>query len=280
VAHGKKRSQRPPNRQSGGNSGLKASTTTGPTPWWKRLSAGLVTVICAPIIVGVAVAIIVQNLPSQADNQGTSSVPTVNFDLGTNLCAQLHMDVQCVLSDTGSNSYMSRKPATNLDGVPTCATNPSGFLNWARTNAVGGSNALVLNIASLGQAVVEVENLRISLIKREPPLRTLQIDCAGGRGPSNYIYSTVLLDENPPQVSYSCGNEPCPVPNITVQPRGTAQFHILAYSYHWLTEWNARIDLIVNGKLVTIDLGDYVSTPIPAYGYVPDCQPSDYQWKC
>lgn len=139
---------------------------------------------------------------------------------------------------------------------------------------------MVLNIASLGHAIVEVENLRVSLIKREPPLRTLEIDCAGGRGPSNYIYSTVLLDGNPPKVSYWCGNDPCPVPNVTVQPGGTAQFHILAYSYHWLTKWNARIDLIVNGRLVTIDLGDYVSTAIPGYGYFPGCEPSGNLWKC
>jgi hypothetical protein len=280
MARGKKRSQRPPNRQHGGNAGLRASTTTSPIPWWKRLSVGLVTLVCAPIIVGVAVTIIVQNLPSRGDSQSTPSAPTVTFDLGANLCAQLHMDIQCVLSDTGSNSYMARKPAINLDGVPTCDTNLSGFLKWTQVNAVGGSNALVLNIASLGHAIVEIENLRISLIKREPPLHTLEIDCAGGAGPSNYVYATVLLDGNPPEVSYWCGNAPCPVPNVTVQPGGNAQFHILAYSYHWLTEWTARIDLIVNGRLDTIDLGNYISTPIPAYGSVADCEPSDHQWKC
>jgi len=277
----KKRSQPPPKRQPGDNAGLRTSTTTGPTPWWKRISVGLVTLVCVPIIVGVAVPIIVQKLPSHPDNQGTSSVPTpaVNFDLGANLCAHLHMDIQCVLSDTGSNSYMSRKSTTKLDGVPNCSANLSGFLKWARVNAVGGSNALVLNIASLGHAIVEIENLRISLIKREPPLRTVQMDCAGGAGPSNYVYAIVLLDGNPPKVSYECGGDPCPVPNVTVQPGGNAQFHILAYGSRWLTEWNARLNLIVNGRLVTIDLGDYISTPTD-FGGVPDCEPSGSRWAC
>jgi hypothetical protein len=278
----KKRSQPPPKRQPGDNAGLRTSTTTGPTPWWKRLSVGLVTLVCVPIIVGVTVPIIVQKLPPHADNQGTSSVPTptVNFDLGTNLCAQLHMDIQCVLSDTGSNSYMSRKSAIKINSVPNCATNPEGFLKWARVNAVGNDNALVLNIASLGHAIVEIENLRISLIKREPPLRTVQMDCAGGAGPNNYVYAIVLLDGNPPKVSYECGGDPCSVPNVTVQPGGNAQFHILAYSNHWLTEWRARINLIVNGRLVTIDLGDYICTPIPVAGKFPDCEPSGSQWAC
>jgi hypothetical protein len=193
------------------------------------------------------------------------------------------MNIQCVLSDIGSNSYMSRKTAVNLRNVPTCGKSVPDFLKWTRANAVGESNRLVLNIASLGHATVEIENLRISVIKRELPLHTTQIDCGGGKdtGPSNYIYATALLDGNPPHVSYDCGANKCPVPNVTIQPGKNAQFYILAYGSKWLTEWAAAIDLIVDGRLVTINLGNYVSTPMPSFGSVPDCQQTNVnQWKC
>lgn len=104
---------------------------------------------------------------------------------------------------------------------------------------------------------MEVEDLRVSVLKRQPTPRTTQIDCASGEGggPSNYIYATVILDHNPPSVSYYCGSNPCPVPNVTIEPGGSAQIHINAYGNHSLTEWVARIDLIINGKLETLNLG-------------------------
>jgi hypothetical protein len=279
----KKRPPRSPNRQGNGKTRSSVSATTSQNPWWKRFSAGLVTLLCAPIIVGVAVAIITQELSSNAGHDATPSTPSVSFNLGTNLCVRLHMNIQCVLSDLGANSYMSRKPAVDLRGVPTCGKSVPGFLKWARTNAVGESNRLVLNIASLGHATVEIENLRVSVIERELPLHTTQIECGGGKGtgPSNYIYATALLDGNPPHVSYDCGANPCPVPNVTIQSGGNAQFYILAYGFKRLTEWAAAVDLIVDGRLVTINLGNYVSTPMPSYGSVPDCQPTNVdQWKC
>jgi hypothetical protein len=279
----KKRPRRSPDRRSDSKARSRVSATASQNPWWKRFSAGLATLVCAPIIAGVVIFIITQAISPNGGDNATSSAPSASFNLGTNLCAQLRINIQCVLSDIGANSYMSRKPAVNLQNVPTCAESVPGFLKWARANAVGESNRLVLNIASLGHATVEIENLRVSVIKRELPLHTTQIDCGGGKGtgPSNYIYATALLDGNPPQVSYDCGANPCPVPNVTIQPGGNAQFYILAYGSKRLTEWAGAIDLIVNGRLVTINLGNYVSTPMPSYGSVPDCQPTNVnQWEC
>lgn len=279
----KKRPRHPPNRQGTSEARPSVSDTPSQNPWWKRFSAGLITLVLAPIIAGVAVVIITQELSSNMGGNATPSAPSVSFNLGTNLCAQLHINVQCVLSDIGANSYMSRKPIVNLRDVPACTKSVPNFLKWTRANAIGESNRLVLNIASLGHATVEIENLRVSVIGRELPLHTTQIDCGGGAGtgPSNYVYATALLDGNPPHVSYDCGANPCPVPNVTIQPGGNAQFYILAYGSKWLTEWAAAIDLIVNGRLVTVNLGNYVSTPMPSYGSVPDCYPTNAnQWKC
>jgi hypothetical protein len=218
--------------------------------------------------------------PSNSNGQSSFNEPAGAPFLGTNLCARLQVDIQCILSDIGSNSYMSRDPISNLNGVPTCGTDMTEFLKWAKVHAIGTANSLVLIINSLGHAVVDVENLRVSLVLRTPPPRTLEIDCAGGgEGPSNYVYSIVHLDSNPPSVTYYCEDSPCSVPNVVVNPGGNAQFYISAYSYRWLTEWAARIDLIVNGELVTINLGSYVTTTAPTG--VRDCESTGGpRWVC
>jgi hypothetical protein len=259
-----------------------AKNKNEPVHWWQRISVWVVTLICIPILTGVAVSIISSHVTPSSNASTVSSVPKVNLGLGTNLCARLAVDIQCVLSDIGSNSYMTRQSVGNLVGVPTCADNLPGFMRWAHSYAIAINDALVLSIASPGKATVEIENLRASVIERQPPLRTTQVDCAGGEeAPSDYIYSTVLLDGNPPSVSYHCGTTPCPAPDVTIQPGGSAQLHITAYGYHSLTEWAARVDLIVNGKLITVNLGDYLATPLPSWSSVPDCQTgANGKWQC
>jgi hypothetical protein len=280
VSRKNKRTQHPPSNQHAGRKQPGAASVANSAPWWKRFSAGLVTLVCAPILVGVVAPVIISELPSSSNGQSSFNEPAGAPFLGTNLCARLRVDIQCTLSDIGSNSYMSREPITNLNDVPTCGTDMPGFLKWAKVHAIGTANSLVLNINSLGHAVVEIENLRVSLVQRKPPPRTLEIDCAGGgEGSSNYVYSIVHLDSNPPSVRYYCGENTCPVPNITVNPGGNAQFYIGAYSYRWLTEWAARIDLIVNGELMTINLGSYVTTPAPTG--VRDCESTGGpRWVC
>jgi hypothetical protein len=59
----KKRSRRSPDRQGNSKERLSVTATASQTPWWKRFSAGLVTLVCAPIIAGVAIAIITQEFP-------------------------------------------------------------------------------------------------------------------------------------------------------------------------------------------------------------------------
>lgn len=216
----------------------------------------IITLICAPIVTGVVVSIITSPVASSGGTD-KPSIPRVNFDAGVNLCAKFNLAVQCVLSSIGSDSYMTREPTDNLNGVPTCGGNLPGFMRWASSHAIPNADGLVLSVASRGRASVEVEDLRVSVLKRQPTPRTTQIDCASGEGggPSNYIYATVILDHNPPSVSYYCGSNPCPVPNVTIEPGGSAQIHINAYGNHSLTEWVARIDLIINGKLETLNLG-------------------------
>jgi hypothetical protein len=251
-----------------------------PTPWWKRFGVGIITLILAPILVGVAINLASRGLPSQSGTYIPRMTPN-SFDQGTNLCRQVHADVRCVLTDIGSNTYMTRKPMLRLDNVPTCASNLVGFQKWAQVNAIEVANNLVLNVASNGRAVVEIENLRISIVRRAPKLRTLQIECAGGKeGPTNYVYATVNLNGDLPKVAYYCEGNACPAPNVTIRPGGIAQFHISAYSSRALVEWRGRVDLIVNGRLVSIDLGKYISTP-DIFSNVPECQSgSGEKWRC
>ena len=192
----------------------------------------------------------------------------------------LKVAIRCTVADIGSNSYMTKTPMTALAGVPSCAGNLVGFLRWAKVNAVGISNSIIVNITVSAKAVVGVEDLRISTVRRANPLRTTRIDCAGGQGDdSNFIYAAVNLDDNPPTVHYICNNRACQVPNVTLGQGGNVQIHISAYSAKNLVLWQGRIDLLVNGRLITLDLGKYVTTP-ENYKGILGCEPHIGGWSC
>jgi hypothetical protein len=181
------------------------------------------------------------------------------------------------LNVVSANSFMTLKRMKNLEGVPSCSNNIPGFLKWADTHALGAANVLILNVTSDSRAPVDVENLRVSIIRRSRMLRTTRINCAGGA--TGYIYSSINLDTDPPKVGYYCNNRRCPAPNVILQKGDSVELHIVAGGVKWLTHWRGQIDLLVSGRLITLNLGNYVSAPYLTTGGVT-CDPSGSHWSC
>jgi hypothetical protein len=262
----KKRSKIPPSPRRDHPPSDKPSAKR---PWWKHFGIWAATVILAPVIVG----LVLQHTGTHKASSIAASLPDFKHDL----CTDLKVGIQCNLTDLGADSYMSREPMVSLQGVPSCAADISGFRKWAEANAVGATNELVLNITSVTPVEVEIEDLQVAVVDRGPPFYTTRIDCAGGS--ISYMYSMVNLDTNPPSVKYYCNDQRCPVPNAILQEGQSLEFRISAGSRRGLTEWRGRIDLIVNGRFITLDLGTHVSAPLVRTGVVR-CEPSGNQWSC
>jgi hypothetical protein len=261
-----------------------APTPSTQKPWWKRFGLSLATLVFAPIVVGVAIWAVTQVLgptlkPNSQSSSGSQTAHRGPEVLSSqhNLCARFKVAVHCTLNVVSSNSFMTLKAATNLKGVPTCSNNLTGFFKWADTHALPVTDILILNITSDSHALVEIEDLRVSIVTRSRPLRTTRIDCAGGA--EDYLYSSIDLDRNPPKVVYYCNGRRCLAPNAILQKGGGMEFYIAAGSLKWLTHWHARIDLLVDGRLLTLDLGNYVSTPYLTTGGV-DCYSGGNHWSC
>lgn len=172
------------------------------------------------------------------------------------LCAKLEVGLQCTLDnlDSGTDAIDRTSDLKKAPGCPGPA-----YLKWAATNAVRVGNQMWLTITSSTNAVVVIANFAASIVKRSPPLHTPQLVCAGGS--DIRLYVTVYLDTNPATVTYYCNDVKCPEPQYVLHKGDTVQVLISAGSTRYLTQWHGTFNIIVNGRVYPLDLGNNIVTP-------------------
>lgn len=223
--------------------------------------------ILVPVIVGIAIWGSEQTI-GNALKPHKANVPADTFPAlkpENDICSKLRINIQCTLTEMPVQGYVTRRSYRNLDSIPVCG-GPSvkenaQFLKWAAANTIPAGINFLLDITSHTSAIVNLGTTQISVIKRYPSLSTNDITCTGGA--DYYISESVQLDSSPPKVTYICNHDKCSEPHVTLNKGDNVAINISTNSRRGVLVWNGRVIIIVNGHLITLNLGTHESASLP-----------------
>jgi hypothetical protein len=238
--------------------------------------------ILVPVLVGLLIWGIEQLMGTalQTHNVGSAREPLVDLKPVNDICSKLNIGLQCTLTELSPSDYVTRRIYDSLKGVPVCDSpslaEEAQFSKWAKTNTIPGGNLFLLDITSHTDSIVNLGTTQISVANRYPTLATDDIGCAGGA--EFPLGESINLDNNPPTVTYFCGTnqQKCSRPLITLRPGDNAEIMIRAYNMRNVVEWTGRLEIIVNGHILMLNLGTHTSASLPQ---PISCSPDGGTWQ-